>query len=62
VPGLAYPWYIWAEVDEGWVFDHETCALFCFSLHSADDIEAAAGTLEVAFARARKKVLGLRNQ
>lgn len=61
-PALAYPWYVWAEVDEGWVFDHETCALFCFSLHSADDIEAAAGALEVAFARAQKKVLGLRNQ
>jgi para-aminobenzoate synthetase component I len=61
-PALAYPWYVWAEVDEGWVFDHETRALYCFSLHSRDGIKAAEGALEAAFARAQKKVLGLRDQ
>lgn len=61
-PALTYPWYVWAEVEAGWVFDHEAGTLYCFSLYPADDIGGKAGSLEDTFARAQEKVLGLRDQ
>ena len=61
-PVLDYPWYIWAEVLEGWVFDHEACTLFCFSLCPAAGVEREAGAVESAFARAQDRVLDLRDQ
>jgi para-aminobenzoate synthetase component 1 len=61
-PALDYPWYIWAEVLEGWVFDHETGALFCFNLCRAADVGGEPGALEAAFARAQEGVLDLREQ
>ncbi|MFA5058406.1 MAG: anthranilate synthase component I family protein [Opitutaceae bacterium] len=61
-PALAYPWYVWAEVEEGWVFDHEADVLFCFSLCPADNVGSGRGALETAFARAQAKIQGLHDQ
>ncbi|MDD2764055.1 MAG: anthranilate synthase component I family protein [Opitutaceae bacterium] len=61
-PALAYPWYVWAEVEEGWVFDHKTGTLFCFSLCPANDVGGDRRALEAAFARAQEKVQGLHEQ
>ncbi len=61
-PALAYPWYVWAEVAEGWVFDHEARTLFCFKLVPVDDLRQGAGSLEAAFAQAQGKVLDLCRQ
>ncbi len=56
-PPLVYPWYVWSEVEEGWVFDHETHTLYCFSLCSTKGLGQEAGSLEAAFAGARERVL-----
>jgi para-aminobenzoate synthetase component 1 len=61
-PELDYPWYIWAEVLEGWVFDHETCTLFCFKLCRSADLDGEPGAVETAFARTQARVLDLREQ
>jgi para-aminobenzoate synthetase component 1 len=61
-PELNYPWYIWAEVLEGWVFDHEACTLFCFSLCPAAGVCGEAAATDTAFARAQERVLDLRDR
>ena len=61
-PPLAYPWYVWAEVEEGWVFDQETGELFCFTLGPADDLPDGAGSLEDAFAQAQGRIRGMLGQ
>jgi para-aminobenzoate synthetase component 1 len=59
---LTYPWYVWAEVDEGWVFDHETCTLFCFCVCLTEALKDGPDALEAAFVQARQKVLALHRQ
>jgi para-aminobenzoate synthetase component 1 len=61
-PELEYPWYIWAEVEEGWVFDHTTRTLFCFGLWPAEAIGEASASLTTAFARARDRAEELHEQ
>jgi len=61
-PPLDYPWSVWAEVLEGWVFDHATGTLFCFSLVPGAEVGASAGALEAAFGRAQGSVLRLRDR
>jgi para-aminobenzoate synthetase component 1 len=61
-PELNYPWYIWAEVLEGWVFDHEACTLFCFSLSPAAGVGGESAATDTAFARAQERVLDLRDR
>ncbi len=61
-PKLNYPWYVWAEVEEGWVFDHQARTLFCFCVCATETLGDRRGGHEAAFARARRKVLDLRDQ
>ena len=61
-PELEIPWYIWAEVEEGWVFDHATHTLFCFGLWPAEATDGAPAALESAFARARHRMVELHEQ
>jgi para-aminobenzoate synthetase component 1 len=61
-PELDYPWYIWAEILEGWVFDHETGTVYCFKLCRTADIGREPGAVEAAFARSQARVLELREQ
>ena len=57
-PPLDYPGFIWAEVEEGWVFDHPTNTLFCFCLTTPD----AADHPDAAFARAHQRTQDLLDQ
>lgn len=61
-PGLHYPWYIWAEVLEGWVFDHEAGALYCFKLQQAAQLGTEPGAVEAAFAQSQAHIMELRDQ
>jgi para-aminobenzoate synthetase component 1 len=61
-PPLEYPSYIWAEVDEGWVFDHESEVLFCFCLEVAESLGESPDALEAGFVRARRRALSLHAQ
>jgi para-aminobenzoate synthetase component 1 len=61
-PKLNYPWYIWAEVLEGWIFDHATSELYCFKLQQAAEVGAAPDATDAAFARAQAQLLEMRDQ